>query len=74
MNSELLHVLGQDKRFAVEPLPSPRVSRDGWAIGCAVKRDAEPLAQAVATAMSTLSDSGELRKIFQTAQLEWRRP
>lgn len=74
MNSELLHVLGQDKRFAVEPLPSPRVSRDGWAIGCAVKRDAEPLAQAVATAMNTLSDSGELRKIFQTAQLEWRRP
>lgn len=73
MNSELLHVLAADKRYAVEPFPSPRAG-GGWVIGCAVKREAEPLAVAVQTAMNTLMDSGELASIFQSAQLTWRRP
>jgi ABC-type amino acid transport substrate-binding protein len=71
--SELESVLGGDPRFAIEPLPLPRL-RDGWVIGCAVRREAGDLALAVQTAMSELDRGGALAAVFARAHVDWRRP
>jgi ABC-type amino acid transport substrate-binding protein len=71
--SEIESVLAGDARFVVEPLPVPRM-RDGWVIGCAVKRESTDLAQAVQAAINTLATSGELGRIFAKAMLSWRAP
>jgi ABC-type amino acid transport substrate-binding protein len=71
--SELESVLAGDARFAIEPLPLPRM-KDGWAIGCAVKKESTDLAQAVQAAMNTLAASGRLGEIFAQAKVTWRRP
>jgi ABC-type amino acid transport substrate-binding protein len=71
--SEVESVLAGDARFVIEPLPVPRM-RDGWVIGCAVKREATDLAQAVQAAINTLATSGELGRIFAKAKLNWRSP
>jgi ABC-type amino acid transport substrate-binding protein len=71
--SEIESLLGGDARFAIEPLPVPRM-RDGWAIGCAVKKESSDLAQAVQGAMNTLAGNGELTRIFAKAKLTWRAP
>jgi ABC-type amino acid transport substrate-binding protein len=72
-SSEIESVLAGDARFAIEPLPVPRM-RDGWVIGCAVKREATDLAQAVQGAVNSLATSGELGRIFAKAKLTWRAP
>jgi ABC-type amino acid transport substrate-binding protein len=72
-SSEMESVLAGDARFVIEPLPVPRM-RDGWVIGCAVKREATDLAQAVQAAINTLAASGELERIFAKAKLSWRTP
>jgi ABC-type amino acid transport substrate-binding protein len=72
-SSEMESVLAGDARFVIEPLPVPRM-RDGWVIGCAVKREATDLAQAVQAAINTLAASGELGRIFAKAKLSWRTP
>ena len=71
--SEIESLLGGDARFAIEPLPVPRM-RDGWAIGCAVKKESSDLAQAVQGAMNALAGNGELARIFAKAKLTWRAP
>lgn len=71
--SEFESVLAGDARFVIEPLPVPRM-RDGWTIGCAVKREATDLAQAVQGEINTLATSGELERIFARAKLSWRAP
>jgi ABC-type amino acid transport substrate-binding protein len=71
--SELESVLGGDARFAIEPLPLPRM-RDGWAVGCAVKNEATDLALALQTAMNDLAANGELGRIFAAAKVNWRKP
>jgi ABC-type amino acid transport substrate-binding protein len=71
--SELESVLAGDTRFAIEPWPLPR-ARDGWPVGCAVKKDATDLAQALQAAMNGLATSGELGKLFAQAKLSWRAP
>lgn len=71
--SELESVLGGDARFAIEPLPLPRM-RDGWAVGCAVKKSADDLAQALQAAMNTLAANGELGRIFAAGKVAWRKP
>ncbi len=71
--SELESVLAGDARFVIEPLPVPRM-RDGWAIGCAVKRESTDLAQAVQAAINTLATNGDLGRIFAKAKLSWRSP
>ena len=71
--SEIESQLGGDTRFAIAPLPVPRM-RDGWAIGCAVKKESTDLAQAVQGAMNTLAGNGELTRIFAKAKLTWRAP
>jgi ABC-type amino acid transport substrate-binding protein len=69
--SELESTLGQDPRFAIEPLPMPRM-REGWAVGMAVKKGATDLAQALQAARNELQASGELAKIFAKGGLSWR--
>lgn len=71
--SEIEGVLAGDARFVIEPLPVPRM-RDGWAIGCAVKRESTDLAQVVQAAINTLAAGGELGRIFAKAKLTWRAP
>jgi len=71
--SELESVLAPDKRFAIEPLPLPRM-RDGWVIGCAVKKDSTDLAQALQAAINELSRNGRLAAMFAAANVTWRQP
>jgi ABC-type amino acid transport substrate-binding protein len=71
MTSELEHVLSRDPRFAIEPLPLPRM-REGWAVGMAVKKEATDLAQALQAGLNQLSASGALKEMFARAQVAWR--
>ena len=73
MASELEAVLAGDARFAIEPLPLPRM-RDGWVVGCAVKKASEDLAQAVQAAMNELAQRGELKQMFGRSKVAWRAP
>jgi ABC-type amino acid transport substrate-binding protein len=71
--SEIESELAGDARFVIEPLPVPRM-RDGWAVGCAVKRESGDLAQAVLGVINGLAGSGELARIFGKAKIAWRAP
>ena len=71
--SELESVLAGDARFVIEPLPLPRM-RDGWVVGCAVKREAEDLARELQAAMNSLASSGALAKLFAAGKVTWRQP
>jgi ABC-type amino acid transport substrate-binding protein len=70
--SELESVLRGDARFAIEPLPSPRAPRQGWAVGMAVRRDATALAQALQRAVDALVAGGELQQFFARANVGWQ--
>jgi ABC-type amino acid transport substrate-binding protein len=70
--SELETVLRGDARFAIEPLPSPRAPRNGWAVGMAVKRDTPELAHALQGAVNTLAGDGRLAAMFARANVGWR--
>jgi ABC-type amino acid transport substrate-binding protein len=70
--SELQSVLRGDARFAIEPLPSPRAPREGWAVGMAVKKDATELAQALQAAVEQFAASGRLAEIFARSNVAWR--
>jgi len=70
--SELESELGEDPRFALGPLPVPRAPRDGWAVGCAVKKESQDLAQALQAAMRALSDEGRLRQVFAERKVRWQ--
>ena len=69
--SELESVLAGDDRYAIEPLPVPRM-KEGWAVGCAVKAEAVDLAQALQAAMNGLASSGKLAEIFAKSRVKWR--
>ncbi|MEN9893133.1 MAG: hypothetical protein RLY78_3428 [Pseudomonadota bacterium] len=72
--SELETVLsGQRERYAIEPLPLPRM-RDGWPIGMAVRKQATDLAQALQAQLNTLAGNGELARLFAQANVGWRQP
>jgi len=71
MASELESVLAGDPRFAIEPLPLPRM-REGWAVGMAVKKNATDLAQALQGALNDLMQSGRLKTMFADARVQWR--
>lgn len=70
--SELQSVLGNDSRFVIEPLPSPRAPREGWVVGMAVRRDASELAQALQGALGELTASGRLAEIFAAGRVGWK--
>ncbi|HEV8690422.1 MAG TPA: transporter substrate-binding domain-containing protein [Ideonella sp.] len=69
--SELESVLGGDSRYTLQPLPSPRLPREGWAVGCAVRKDADDLAMALQQAMQNLQASGRLQALFAQGQVGW---
>lgn len=69
--SELEHILAGDTRYAIEPLPVPRM-RDGWPVGMAVKRDATDLARTLQGALNGLIESGAVREMFARANVTWR--
>lgn len=71
MASELEATLGADARFAIEPLPLPRM-RDGWAVGMAVKKSASDLAQALQGALNGLAADGSLKAMFARGGVAWR--
>ena len=70
--SELESVLRGDPRFAIEPLPMPRAPRDGWAVGCAVKRESVDLARAVQQAFNDMAQAGAIQKAFAASNVAWR--
>jgi ABC-type amino acid transport substrate-binding protein len=72
LGSELQSVLRGDPRFAVEPMPSARAPSAGWAVGLAVKHDADDLARALQGTVNELAASGRLRRIFSEAHVEWQ--
>ncbi|MBS0340956.1 MAG: transporter substrate-binding domain-containing protein [Proteobacteria bacterium] len=72
--SEMESVLRGDERFAIAPLPSARVRRDGWAVGMAVKKDATDLAQALQAGINALQGNGRLRSLFESANVSWQVP
>jgi len=69
--SELESVLSADSRFVLQPLPSPRAPREGWAVGCAVKKEATELATALQQAMQLLQGSGRLQALFRAQGVQW---
>lgn len=71
MASELESTLAGQPRYAIEPLPLPRM-RDGWAVGMAVKKEATDLAQALQGAVNQLAGSGALKEMFGKANVAWR--
>ena len=70
--SELESVLRGDPRFAIEPLPVPRAPRDGWAVGCAVKKESVDLARAVQQAFNDMAQAGAIQKAFAASNVAWR--
>ena len=72
--SEIESVLRGDARFAIAPLPSPRLQRNGWAVGMAVKKDATDLAQALQAGVNALVQSGRLRTLFEGGNVAWQAP
>ena len=72
MSSELESVLRGNDKFAIDPMPSPRAPREGWATGLAVKRDATDLAQALQAAINGLGQSGRIKEIFARHNVAWR--
>jgi ABC-type amino acid transport substrate-binding protein len=74
LQSELESVLAGNPDFEIGPLPVPRPPIDGWAVGCAVRKDATALGDAVQASINRLSDSGEMKALFATAKVSWRKP
>ena len=72
LGSELESVLGGDARYVITPLPTISNSHDGWAVGLAVKKGADDLAQALQAAMDSLIAEKRLSQIFAKANLAWR--
>ncbi len=71
-SSEIESVLRGDPKYAIDPMPSPRAPRSGWATGLAVKSDAVDLAQALQAVMNGLVESGRLKNIFARYNVVWR--
>ncbi|WP_156902016.1 transporter substrate-binding domain-containing protein [Azohydromonas australica] len=70
--SELQSVLRGQSGIAIEPLPSPRAPREGWAVGMAVKKDATELAQALQGALNDIAKDGRLAAMFDRHNVSWR--
>lgn len=70
--SELQSVLRGQSGIAIEPLPSPRAPREGWAVGMAVKKDATELAQALQGALNDIAKDGRLATMFERHNVSWR--
>ncbi len=72
LGSELESVLGNDPRFVITPLPTLSNSRNGWAVGLAVRKEATDLAEALQAAVDGLVADRRMRAIFGKGNVEWR--
>ena len=72
LESELESVLAGDPRYVVTPLPTVSNSRNGWAVGLAVKKDAADLALALQGALDQLVGERRLQQIFDKGRVAWR--
>jgi len=62
--SEIEGAVRGDNNFPLSDLSFPRMPRQGWVVGLAVKKENEELARALQAAANDLEASGELAKIF----------
>jgi ABC-type amino acid transport substrate-binding protein len=62
--SEIEAVFRGDPAFPLAPAVFQRLPRNGWAVGMAVKKGNEDVAQRLQAALNELRDSGELQAIF----------
>lgn len=62
--SEIEGAVKGDANSPLSDLSFPRLPRQGWVVGMAVKKDNEELAKALQAAANELEASGELAKIF----------
>lgn len=69
--SELHSALKGNPQYRVIPMPIPRSSRNGWAVGMAVKKNATDLARALQSAVNTMSQDNRLAKIFAGHDVPW---
>ena len=69
--SELHSALKGNPQYRVIPMPIPRASRNGWAVGMAVKKNATDLARALQSAVNTMSQDNRLAKIFAGHDVPW---
>ena len=71
--SELEAALAGKPRYKIVPLPPiPRAPRNGWVVGCAVKRGATDLAQVMQRRLIDLNNGPGLRELFQRHNVVWR--
>lgn len=64
-------MLGSDPRFVITPLPTIHNSRDGWAVGLAVKKDSTDLAVALQAAVDQLIEGRRMQAIFGKGNVTW---
>lgn len=69
--SELHSALKGNPQYRVIAMPIPRASRNGWAVGMAVKKNATDLARALQAAVNTMSKDDRLAKIFAGHDVPW---
>ena len=72
LESELESVVGGDPRFVITPLPTVSNSRNGWAVGLAVKKDAGDLETALQAAVDGLVGDRRMQQIFDKGHVAWR--
>jgi ABC-type amino acid transport substrate-binding protein len=72
LDSELESVLGGDARFVITPLPTLHNSRDGWAVGLAVKKDSGDLAAALQEVVDRLVADKRMQQMFSKGNVNWR--
>ena len=72
LDSELESVLAGDARYVITPLPTVSNSRNGWAVGLAVRKDAADLAVALQAAVDQLVGDRRLQQIFEKGRVAWR--
>lgn len=70
--SELESALVGADRYQVVPLPLQRAPRNGWVVGCAVKRGSDDLARPIQDRLLAAANGGELRELFKRHGVTWR--
>ena len=72
LESELESVVGGDPRYVITPLPTVSNSRNGWAVGLAVKKDAGDLEAALQAAVDGLVGDRRIAQMFARGRVTWR--
>lgn len=72
--SEIEGAVRGDANYPLSDLSFPRLPRQGWVVGMAVKKENEALAKALQAAANDLEASGEMAKIFAKYGVTQTRP